>query len=119
MDVSKPSDAPRPAPSLGAKSAKPEAIYAFVGSLAGPVLGLLFTLARVGPAGLVWWQGKGGETILTPLGRTILSVIIVIGGFAGAVCGWAFDSRYRPEIAAAKPKRYAPQEHLWDRDLDG
>jgi len=39
------------------------------------------------PAGLVWCQGKGGEIILTPVGRTIVSVIIVIGGFAGALCG--------------------------------
>ena len=115
MDASKFFDAPRSESSLSEKPAS----YAFVGSLTGPVLGLLFTFARIGPAGLIWWQGKGGETILTPLGRIIVSIIIVVGAFAGALCGWAFDARYRPEIAAAKPKSDAPQEHLWDRELDG
>jgi hypothetical protein len=91
---------------------------AFVGALAGPVLGLMFIWARIGPAGLIWWQGKGAETILTPLGRTICSIIFAIGGIGGALCGWALDARYRPGITA-KLKPDAPQEHLWDRDLDG
>jgi hypothetical protein len=115
MDASKSFDVPRSGPSLGGKPAS----YGFVGALAGPVLGILFTLARIGPAGLIWWQGKGGETILTALGQIIVGIIIVVGAVVGALCGWAFDARYRPEIAAAKPKSGASQEHLWDRELDG
>ena len=115
MDASKSFDAARSETSPSEKQAS----YAFVGSLAGPAVGLLFTFARIGPAGIIWWQGKGGETILTPTGRIIVCIVIVAGAFAGALCGWAFDARYRPDIAAVKPKRHAPQAHLWDRDLDG
>ena len=114
MDASKSFDAARSETS----SSEKQASYAFVGSLAGPAVGLLFTFARIGPAGIIWWQGKGGETILTPradhrLHRNSRR------GLRGALCGWAFDARYRPDIAAVKPKRDAPQAHLWDRDLDG
>jgi hypothetical protein len=115
MDASKPFDVPRSDPSLGGKPPS----YGSVGALAGPVLGLLITFARIGPAGLIWWQGKGGETILTPLGQIIVSMIILVGAIVGALCGWAFEARYRPVIAAAKPKSGASQEHLWDRELDG
>jgi hypothetical protein len=115
MDASKPIDAPRSEPSPNRKPAS----YACVGLLTGPILGLLFTFARIGPAGLVWWQGKGGETILTPLGRIFCSIIFAVGAFAGALCGLALEARYRPEIHAAKPKSDTPQEHLWDRELDG
>jgi len=115
MDASKPFDAPRSESSLLGKPVS----YACVGALAGPVLGLLFTFARIGPAGLIWWQGKGGETILTTLGRIFCSIIFAVGGFAGALFGLALEARYRPESPAAKPKSDAPQEHLWDRELDG
>jgi hypothetical protein len=91
---------------------------AFLGALAGPVLALMFIWARIGPEGFIWWQGKGGETILTPLGRIICSIIFAIGGIGGALCGWAMDARYRRSVTA-KLKTEAPQEHLWDRELDG
>ncbi len=99
------------------QSGKP-ATYACVGALAGPVLGLLFAFARVGPAGLFWWQGKGGETILTPLGRILCSIVFAVGAYAGVLCGLALEAKYRPERPAAKPKSDAPQD-LWDRELDG
>jgi hypothetical protein len=78
----------------------------------------MFIGARICPAGLIWWEGKGGETILTPLGRIICSIIFALGGIGGALCGWALDARYRSRITA-KPKTDSPQEHLWDRELDG
>lgn len=115
MDASGPVNAPRSEPSPGGVLAS----YGIVGVLAGPVLGLLFTFARIGPAGLIWWQGKGGETILTPLGRTIVSVIMIVGAVAGALGVLALEARYRTEIAAGKPKSDAPPERLWDRELVG
>jgi len=115
MDASKPFDAPRSESSLSGKPAS----YACVGLLVGPVLGLLFTCARIGPTGFIWWQGKGGETILTPLGRVFCSIIVAMGACAGALCGLALEARFRREIPAAKPKSDAPQERLWDRELDG
>jgi hypothetical protein len=114
MDATKPLDAR----SLDLAPSGERASSAFVGALAGPVLGLMFIWARIGPAGLIWWQGKGGETILTPLGRIICSIIFAMGGIGGALCGWALDARHRPRITA-KLKTDAPQEHLWDRELDG
>jgi hypothetical protein len=114
MDASKTFDASRSESSLRGKPMS----YACVGALAGPVLGLLFSFARIGPVGLVWWQGKGGATILTPLGRTCCSVILLVGAFAGYLCGLALEARYRPEIPAAKPKSDVPQDRLWDRELD-
>jgi hypothetical protein len=90
-----------------------------VGYLAGPVLGLLFTLARIGPEGLIWWEGKGGQTDLAPLGQTICTVLSVVGAIGGTLWGWAFDARNQPRIAAAKRKSHAWQEYLWDRELDG
>lgn len=108
-------NAPRSKPSLSGKPAT----YACVGALAGPVLGLLFTFARIGPAGLIWWQGKGGETILTPLGRIFCSIIFAMGALAGALCGLAWQARHRPRRRAAKLESDAPEEHLWDRELDG
>jgi hypothetical protein len=94
------------------------ASIAFLGALAGPVLALMFIWARIGPAGLIWWQGKGGETILTPSGRIICSIIFAIGGIGGALGGWAWDARNRRSLTA-KLKSDSPQEHLWDRELDG
>ncbi len=115
MNATGPFEIPRSEPS---PSRKPLS-YACVGALAGPVLGLLSTSARIGPAGLIWWQGKGGETILTPLGRIFCSIIFAVGAFAGVLCGVALEVRYRREILNAKPKIAAPQELLWDRELDG
>jgi hypothetical protein len=86
--------------------------------LAVPLLGLLFTYARIGPAGLIWWQGKGGETFLTTPGKIIVTIIVVVGAIAGGLCGLALEAKWRPEAPAAKPKSEAQQGHLWDRELD-
>jgi hypothetical protein len=86
--------------------------------LAGPLLGLLFTYARVGPAGLIWLQGKGDETFLTTLGKIIVSVIVVVGAFAGGLCELALEARWRSQAPAVKRKCEAQQDHLWDRELD-
>ena len=115
MVESKPSDSTRSEPSPSGKPAS----WAFVGTMAGPVLGFLFTLTRIGPPGHIWWEGKGGETIPTPLGRIICSIIIVAGAFAGALCGLAWEARYRPQGPVAKPKMGVSREHLWDHELDG
>jgi hypothetical protein len=95
------------------------ASYAVVGVLAGPVLGLVFFMARIGPVGLIWWEGPGGETNLTPLGQFVFRMIIVVGAFVGLLCGLALVATYRPEARARTPKSDTPQEHLWDRELDG
>ena len=58
----------------------------------GPLLGVLFSHARIGPAGYFWWEGKGGETFLTPLGRTIFVIVFVSGAITGALCGRVFDA---------------------------
>jgi hypothetical protein len=92
--------------------------YGIIGMLAGPLLGLLFTYARVGPAGLIWLQGKGGETFLTTTGKIIVSIIVVVGAFAGGLCGVALGARGRTEVPATKPRSEAQREHLWDRELD-
>jgi hypothetical protein len=115
MDASRPLDSSRADYSLEGEPVS----NAWVGAMAGPLLGLLFSFTRIGPAGLIWWEGKGGETILTPLGRTIGVTLVIAGAIAGSLCGMAFDVWGRPGIAGAKPKRNAPQEHLWDRQLDG
>ena len=83
--------------------------WAFVGALLGPALGILFSFSRIGPPGLIWWQGKGGETIQTPLGRGILSVTVVVGAFASAFLALVLEARYRHEARAVKPKGDAPQ----------
>jgi hypothetical protein len=93
--------------------------YGLIGMLAGPLLGLLFTYARIGPSGLIWLQGKGGETFLTTPAKIIVTIIVLIGAFAGGLCGLALVATYRPEARAPKPKSETPQEHLWDRQLDG
>jgi hypothetical protein len=113
MDATKPCDA-RP---LDFAPRGERASRALFGAIVGPVLVLMFIWARIGPAGLIWRQGKGGETILTLLGRIICSVISAVGGIGGALCGWASDAKYRPRITA-KLKTHAPQEHLWNRELD-
>jgi hypothetical protein len=92
---------------------------AFIGALAGPILAVLFSFIRIGPPGFIWWEGKGGETIQTPLGRIILSIIFVSGAYAGCLCGWALDTWYRPRIATAKRGSDAGQGRLWDREIDG
>ena len=69
--------------------------------------------------GFFWWLGKGDETHLTSLGRITVSFIIIVGAFVGASWGWAIDVTRRSEMGSEKPKRDAPQEHLWDRELDG
>jgi hypothetical protein len=60
----------------------------------GPLLllGLLFFHARIGPAGYFWWEGKGGETFLTRLGRNIFAIMFVSSGIIGAVCGRVIDA---------------------------
>ena len=95
------------------------ASWAFVGALAGPVLGILFSFTRIGPPGFLWFEGKGGETIQTPLGRLIESVIWIVGSWVGALLALAVEGMYRPEARIAKPTSDPPQEHLWDRELDG
>ena len=95
------------------------ASWAFVGALAGPVLGILFSFTRIGPLGFLWFEGKGGETIQTPVGRLIESVIWIVGSLVGTLFALAVEARYRPEARIAKPKSDPPQEHLWDRELDG
>jgi hypothetical protein len=112
-------DAPKPfdARSLELAPSGERASSAFLGALAGPALALMFIWARIGPAGLIWWQGKGGETILTPWGRMICCILFAIGGIGGALCGWASDARCRFRLTA-KLKTDAPKEHLWDRELD-
>jgi hypothetical protein len=85
--------------------------------LVGPLLGVAFIMARIGPAGLFWWEGPGGETIMTALGRFVYSMIILVGAFAGLLCGSALVARYHPESRATKPRSDIPQEHLWDRQL--
>ncbi len=92
---------------------------AFVGALAGPMLAVLFSFARIGPPGFIWWEDKGGGTIQTPLGRVILSIIFVSGGYAGAFGGWAIDTWYRRRPTTEKRKSDAGQGHLWDREMDG
>jgi hypothetical protein len=58
----------------------------------GPLLGVLFSYARIGPAGYFWWEGKGGETFLTPPGRAIFVIIFVGGAIMGAFCGRVIDA---------------------------
>jgi hypothetical protein len=60
----------------------------------GPLLGVLYSQAvRFSSQGLLWWEGKGGSTVLTPLGRTIFVVLLMTGMIVGAVCGNAIDAR--------------------------
>jgi hypothetical protein len=96
--------------SVSSARGEPES-YGLVGILAGPLLGLVFTYARIGPAGLIWWQGKGGETFLTTPGKMIASIIVVVGAFAGGLCGLAFEARWRLGRRAAKLKNEAQQEY--------
>jgi hypothetical protein len=93
--------------------------WAFVGALAGPVLGILFSFSRIGPSGLVWFEGKGGGTIQTPLGQIIESIVFVVGSWVGVLFALALEAKYRPDARAARPKSDAPKEDLWDRELDG
>jgi hypothetical protein len=95
------------------------ASWAFVGALVGPILGILFSFTRIGPPGFLWFEGKGGETIQTPLGRLIESVIWIVGSWVGALFALAVEARSRPEARIAKPQSDPPQEHLWDCELDG
>ncbi|WP_165226099.1 hypothetical protein [Aquisphaera insulae] len=92
---------------------------AILGLWAGPILGFLYSCARIGPPGVLWFQGKGGETILTPRGRGILSVVFLAGSYAGIFGGWAIASWYRRKFAATKPPCEAMADEMWDRDCDG
>jgi hypothetical protein len=100
MDESNPYEAPRsdlsPPESGQIRQQRKRPSSAFVGSLIGPLLGVLFSEARIGPAGHFWWQGKGGETLLTYLGYTIAVIVIVGGAIGGALCGMLLDARFRP-----------------------
>lgn len=68
---------------------------AFIGAMIGPLLGVLFSQARVGSPGLLWWEGKGGETFMTPLGRIIFVILITAGAIVGALCGRVIETRSR------------------------
>jgi hypothetical protein len=96
--------------------------YVIPTMLAGLVPTLLFffafVYARIGPAGHLWWEGKGGESIPTPLARTICIAIFAVGALAGGLCRFVLEVRWRPGIPATKPSSEAQQEHLWDRELD-
>jgi hypothetical protein len=95
VDVSNPYEAPRSElspPEFGhLRPQRKRPSRAFLGAMIGPLLGVLFSQARIGPKGFSWWAGKGGETFLTPLGRTIFVIVFVGGTIAGAFCGRAVD----------------------------
>jgi hypothetical protein len=76
----------------------------FLGALAGPLLGFVFAYARVGPLGLLWFEGKGGETILTPVGRIVDSIVFFVGAIAGIACGWVCREMYQRRHQSAEPK---------------
>ncbi len=95
MDVSNPCEALRSGPSppdegpLRTQRKRPN--RAFIGAMIGPLLGVLLSHARIGPEGYFWWEGKGGETFLTPLGRTIFVIVFVSGAILGALSVRVFD----------------------------
>jgi len=68
---------------------------AFIGATMGPLLGILYSQARIGSPGQLWSVGKGGETFMTPSGRTIFVIVVVGGAIVGALCGRAIDARSR------------------------
>jgi hypothetical protein len=79
---------------------------AFIGALAGPLLGVLFFQAvRISPPGPLWWEGKGGSTVLTSLGRTISIVLLITGMIVGLVCGSALDARSSKRMTSRHPPR--------------
>jgi hypothetical protein len=81
--------------------------------MCGPVPGLLFGLfgfPRIGPMGFLWWEGKGHETILTPLGRIVASTLVVVGALAGALCGWLLGLIYQRAMAGRKPNVDRPRD---------
>jgi p-aminobenzoyl-glutamate transporter AbgT len=61
--------------------------WAFFGALMGPLLAFVLSFARVGPAGVLWRDGKGGHVALTPLGRTTRSAAMIVVAIAGALYG--------------------------------
>jgi hypothetical protein len=103
MDLSNPYEAPRsvlsPTDSGPPRQQRKRPSGAFVGSLIGPLLGVLFAQARIGPAGLFWWTGKGGDTLLTPLGRTIFVIVLMSGVIGGALFGRMIEAWSRDRSA--------------------
>jgi hypothetical protein len=99
MDGSNPYEAPRSnlsPPESGPNRLQSKRESAVAGLLVGPLLGVLFTEARIGPAGHLWWEAKGGETILTSSGKTIAVIVIVCGAIAGALCGLLLEAKFPP-----------------------
>jgi hypothetical protein len=96
MDVSNRYEAPRsglsPPDERPLRPQRKRPSRAFIGAMIGPLLGVLFSHARIGPAGYFWWEGYGGEIFLTSLVRTIFVIVLVSGAIIGAFCGRAFDA---------------------------
>ena len=80
------------------------ASWAFVGALAGPVIAFLFSFTRIGPPGFLWFEGKGGETFQTPLGR-LIEVIWIVGSWLGTFSRWQSKRGIGPKPAS--PSRRA------------
>lgn len=96
-EPSNPYDAPRSdlRPPVTDREGADRPRWAFVGPMMGPLAAILFSVARVGPRGLLWFEGKGGETVLTPKGRIVVVVVTIAVAFAGALCGIVLDVRCR------------------------
>jgi hypothetical protein len=90
-----------------------------VGAFFGAILALLFSVSRLGPRAFLWFEGKGGETILTPLGNIVRAIVFVTGAFTGSFCERAIHLWYGRWIATAKQRYEAGQDPLWDTELDG
>jgi hypothetical protein len=60
--------------------------------------------------GYLWWEGKGGETILTPLGRIVASTLVIAGAVVGALCGWILGTIYQRAMAGRKPNVDRPRD---------
>lgn len=65
--------------------------WAWLGALIGPLSAAVISPGRVGPEHFLWWQGKGGETILTSLGRIVVAGLLIGGSSIGSACGLAID----------------------------
>jgi hypothetical protein len=76
----------------------------FVGAMVVPaIMYIAWSYARIGPMGVFWVLGKGDDTVWTPLGRLVASILIVVGGLAGAACGTIIDGWHRqPDPASGQ-----------------